>query len=85
VREYIIMATLGDNFTYYETNICHRVPLKTKANRLSEKLLSNGQAPGKYKGRDVTIHQMIDMPVDDMLKSIKENEDIIPFNDPLRP
>jgi len=56
-----------------------------KTNRLSEKLVSNGLAPGKYKGRDVTIHQMIYMPVDDMLKSIKANEDIIPFNDPLRP
>jgi len=38
-----------------------------------------------HKGRDVTIHWMIDMPVGDIFKSIKANEDIIPFNDPPRP
>jgi len=56
-----------------------------KGNRLSEKLVSNGRAPGRYKGRLVTIHWMVDMPVDEILDSMKANEDIIPFNDPLRP
>jgi len=56
-----------------------------KAKRLSEKLVSNGQAHGKYKGRDVTIHWVNSMPVDDLFYSMKANEDIIPFNDPPRP
>jgi len=33
----------------------------------------------------VKIHWVTDMPVDDMLNSIKANEAIIPFNDPIRP
>jgi len=59
--------------------------LKTKANILSEKLMSNGWATDRYKGRPVTIHQMANMPVDEMLDLMKANEDIIPFNDPPRP
>jgi len=57
-------------------------PLKINANRLSEKLASDGWAPGKYKGRDVTIHRVNNMPIDETLNSIKANKAIIPFNDP---
>jgi len=47
--------------------------------------VSNGWATGRYKGRPVTIHQMANMPVDEMLDLMKANEDIITFNDPPRP
>jgi len=40
---------------------------------------------GRYKGRPVNIHQVIDMPIDEMLNSMKAIEAIIPFNDPPRP
>jgi len=43
--------------------------LKMKANRLSEKLATDGCVTGSYKGRDVKIHEVIDMPVDSMLKN----------------
>jgi len=72
----------GDDFTFYDPRI-GRVTNKT--NKLSERLVKIGHVTGQYRGRPVYIHWVIDMPVDDMLNSIKANEAIIPFNDPPRP
>jgi len=79
-----LVGKRGDHFTFYDLSI-GKVEDKTKANKLSERLGYNDKIIGRYKGMPVTIHQVIDMPVDDMLKSMKANEDIIPFNDPPRP
>jgi len=45
----------------------------------------SGQVTGSYKGKPVNIYQLINMPADEILNSMKAKEDIIPFNDPPRP
>jgi len=76
-----LVKNWGCNFTFYDPHIGNVQP-KTKANKLSERLANNAKIIGSYKGRSVKIHQVIDMPVDDICKSMKAHEDIIPFNDP---
>jgi len=40
---------------------------------------------GKYKGNDVRLHKIDKLSIDDIILSIEEHEDIMPFNDPPRP
>jgi len=46
----------------------------------------NGNEPviGKYKGNDVRLHKIDNLPVDDIILSMKAHVDIMPFNDPLK-
>jgi len=78
-----LVRNQGCNFTFYDPCIGNS-QLKTKANKLSERLANNDKIIGRYKGRSVKIHQVLGLPVDNMLKSMKAHEDIMPFNDPPR-
>jgi len=55
-----------------------------RVNRITKMFNCNEPVIGRYKGNEVRLHKIDNLPVDDMILSMKEHDNIIPFNDPPR-
>jgi len=77
---------LFNDFTFSNTRVCQRgaPTIKTRVNRINKMFNHNEPVIGKYKGNDVRLHKIDNLPIDDIILSMKEHEDIMPFNNPQR-
>jgi len=74
-----------DNFTFVDTGGHQHVHgIKTRVNRITKMFNRNEPVIGMYKGNEVRLHKIDNLPVDDMILSMKAHKDIMPFNDPPR-
>jgi len=75
---------LYNDFTFVNTRVHWQgaAAIKTRANRITEMFNCNEPVIGKYKGNDVRLHKIDNLPIDDIILSMKAHEDIMPFNNP---
>jgi hypothetical protein len=78
-------ANQFDNFTFVDTG-GHQPAhgIKTRVNRITKMFNCNESVIGMYKGNDMILHKIDKIPVDDIILSMKAQEDIMPFNHPPR-
>jgi len=55
--------------------------IKTRVNKINKIFNNDEPVIGKYKGNDVRLHKTNNLPIDDMILSMKAHENIMPFND----
>jgi len=77
---------LFDDFTFVDIRVCQQgaAAIKTRVNRINKMFNHNEPVIGKYKGNDVRLYKVDNLPVDDIILSMKAHEDIMPFNNPPR-
>jgi len=75
-------ANQFDDFTFVNTrgHCGHATTIKTRVNRINKMFSCNEPVIGKYKGNDVRLHKTNNLPIDDIILSMKAHEDIMPFN-----
>jgi len=74
-----------DDFTFVDTGgrqCAHKIG--TRITRVTEMFNRNEPVIGRYKGNEVRLHKIDNLPVDDMILSMKAHDDIMPFNNPPR-
>jgi len=58
--------------------------IKTRVNKINKMFYNDEPVISNYKGNDVRLHKTNNLPIDDMILSMKAHENIMPLNDPPR-